>query len=67
VTAKSAPRGQRPATAALRRQTADQTGGFDELHSHSGASHKDHTAGQQEVTCFAGRDDNDWWVLSELR
>lgn len=33
------------------------------LHSHSGHSHPDFTAGQQEVTCFAGRDNNDFWVI----
>jgi dolichyl-phosphate-mannose--protein O-mannosyl transferase len=37
------------------------------LHSHSGFSHPSWTAGQQEVTGFAGRDDNDWWYLFELR
>jgi hypothetical protein len=37
------------------------------LHSHRGFSHPDWTASQQEVTGFAGRDDNDWWVLFELR
>ncbi len=31
------------------------------LHSHAGQSHSEYTTGQQEVTCFAGRDDNDWW------
>lgn len=31
------------------------------LHSHAGQSHPEYTTGQQEVTCFAGRDDNDWW------
>jgi len=37
------------------------------LHSHSGFSHPSWTAGQQEVTGFAGRDDNDWWSLFEIR
>jgi hypothetical protein len=37
------------------------------LHSHSGFSHPTWTAGQQEVTGFAGRDDNDWWSLFEIR
>lgn len=37
------------------------------LHSHSGHAHSAWTAGQQEVTCFDGRDDNDWWSLLELR
>jgi hypothetical protein len=37
------------------------------LHSHSGFSHPQWTAGQQEVTGFAGRDDNDWWSLFEIR
>lgn len=34
------------------------------LHSHAGYSHPDFTAGQQEVTCFAGRDTNDFWIIS---
>ena len=33
------------------------------LHSHPGKSHPDWTAGQQEVTGFAGRDFNDWWLF----
>jgi hypothetical protein len=37
------------------------------LHSHGGFSHPSWTAGQQEVTGFAGRDDNDWWSLFEIR
>jgi hypothetical protein len=37
------------------------------LHSHAGWSHPDWTAGQQEVTGFGGRDDNDLWVLTEVR
>jgi hypothetical protein len=37
------------------------------LHSHAGWSHPEWTAGQQEVTCFEGRDGNDWWSLLELR
>jgi hypothetical protein len=37
------------------------------LHSHRGFSHPQWTAGQQEVTGFAGRDDNDWWSLFEIR
>ncbi|MBP6809926.1 MAG: membrane dipeptidase [Saprospiraceae bacterium] len=37
------------------------------LHSHAGHAHPQWTAGQQEVTGFGGRDDNDWWVLTELR
>jgi hypothetical protein len=35
------------------------------LHSHSGFSHPQWTAGQQEVTGFSGRDDNDLWCLFE--
>ncbi|MDQ3702859.1 MAG: hypothetical protein M3442_18330, partial [Chloroflexota bacterium] len=31
------------------------------LHSHAGWAHPQWTLGQQEVTGFAGRDDNDWW------
>ncbi|HEY9877289.1 MAG TPA: hypothetical protein V6D29_02480 [Leptolyngbyaceae cyanobacterium] len=34
------------------------------LHSHFGFAHPQWTMNQQEVTCFAGRDDNDWWMLS---
>ncbi|MBV6429016.1 MAG: hypothetical protein KIPDCIKN_03553 [Haliscomenobacter sp.] len=37
------------------------------LHSHAGWSHPDWTAGQQEVTGFGGRDDNDWWLLTEVK
>lgn len=37
------------------------------LHSHSGQAHATHTAGQQEVTGYAGRDGNDWWTLLEIR
>jgi LysM repeat protein len=33
------------------------------LHSHEGFSHSDWTMGQQEVTGFLQRDDNDWWSL----
>lgn len=33
------------------------------LHSHSGFSHPQWTKGQQEVTGFASRDDNDLWTL----
>ena len=35
------------------------------LHSHAWWSHPTYTAGQQEVTGFVGRDDNDWWYLFE--
>jgi hypothetical protein len=35
------------------------------LHSHEDFSHTTFTAGQQEVTCFSGRDDNDWWIAFE--
>lgn len=37
------------------------------LHSHAGFYHPDWTANQQEVTCFGGRDDNDLWMLTEVR
>lgn len=37
------------------------------LHSHYWWSHPSWTAGQQEVTAFASRDDNDWWSLFEVR
>ncbi|WP_121609810.1 MIR domain-containing protein [Mesobacillus foraminis] len=37
------------------------------LHSHRGHSDSRWTAGQQEVTGFGGRDDNDWWWLLEIR
>ncbi|NMO17876.1 hypothetical protein HPC49_23415 [Pyxidicoccus fallax] len=33
------------------------------LHSHFGHSHQEWTRGQQEVTCYEGRDDNDWWSV----
>lgn len=33
------------------------------LHSHEGFSHAVHTRGQQEVTGYVGRDDNDLWVI----
>lgn len=33
------------------------------LHSHAGHSHPVFTAGQQEVTCYTGRDDNDYWIV----
>jgi dolichyl-phosphate-mannose--protein O-mannosyl transferase len=33
------------------------------LHSHPGVS--EYTAGQQEVTCYKERDDNDWWIASQ--
>ena len=33
------------------------------LHSHAGYSHPQWTMGQQEVTAYADRDDNDWWYL----
>jgi hypothetical protein len=35
------------------------------LHSHEGISHPTYTVGQQEVTGYSGRDDNDWWYLFE--
>ncbi|NEQ27353.1 MAG: hypothetical protein F6K28_51790, partial [Microcoleus sp. SIO2G3] len=37
------------------------------LHSHQGFSHSRWTMGQQEVTAFGGRDENDLWQVSELR
>ncbi|MCM3569915.1 MIR domain-containing protein [Neobacillus mesonae] len=37
------------------------------LHSHRGHSDSRWTAGQQEVTGFGSRDDNDWWWLLEIR
>ncbi|WP_198351761.1 C1 family peptidase [Streptomyces typhae] len=37
------------------------------LHSHRGHAHPDWTMGQQEVTCFAGRDANDLWFASDFR
>jgi dolichyl-phosphate-mannose--protein O-mannosyl transferase len=37
------------------------------LHSQPGYSHPQWTMGQQEVTGYAGRDDNDWWSLYEIR
>jgi endonuclease/exonuclease/phosphatase family metal-dependent hydrolase len=36
------------------------------LHSHYGFNHPQWTQGQQEVTGFRGRDDNDWWYVSEV-
>ena len=36
------------------------------LHSHGGWSHPEWTMGQQEVTCYQWRDDNDWWLLLEV-
>jgi hypothetical protein len=36
------------------------------LHSHAGYSHPDWTRGQQEVTCYVGRDLNDLWFASDL-
>jgi hypothetical protein len=36
------------------------------LHSHAGFSHPEWTAGQQEVTAYAGRDDNDLWFATDL-
>lgn len=33
------------------------------LHSHLNHSDEDNTAGQQEVTCFSGRDNNDLWSV----
>ena len=37
------------------------------LHSHAGFSHPQWTMGQQEVTGYPARDDNDWWSLFEIR
>jgi hypothetical protein len=37
------------------------------LHSHEGFSHPEWTAGQQEVTGYAGRDANDLWFASDIR
>ncbi len=37
------------------------------LHSHEGWASPDLTTGQQEVTCYGGRDDNDWWMLTEIK
>lgn len=37
------------------------------LHSHAGFFHPQWTMGQQEVTGYAARDDNDWWGLFEIR
>lgn len=31
------------------------------LHSHYGHSDPEQTSGHQEITCYSGRDDNDWW------
>jgi MIR domain-containing protein/PASTA domain-containing protein len=36
------------------------------LHSHQGFEHAQWTMGQQEVTCFAERDGNDFWLASDL-
>ncbi|QSQ20792.1 endonuclease/exonuclease/phosphatase family protein [Pyxidicoccus parkwayensis] len=33
------------------------------LHSHHGFKHPDWTRNQQEVTCYNGRDENDWWSV----
>ena len=33
------------------------------LHSHENHSKSEYTAFQQEVTCFDGRDDNDFWKI----
>ncbi len=33
------------------------------LHSHAGHSHPEFTAGQQEVTCFTERNNDDFWVI----
>lgn len=35
------------------------------LHSHKGHQHPEYTAGQQEVTAFQGRDENDLWRVSK--
>jgi dolichyl-phosphate-mannose--protein O-mannosyl transferase len=32
------------------------------LHSHRGVEHLEYTSCQQEVTCFAQRDENDLWT-----
>lgn len=37
------------------------------LHSHSGFGHQEWTMGQQEVTAYADRDDNDLWRLVEVQ
>jgi hypothetical protein len=37
------------------------------LHSHVGQSSPAWTFGQQEVTGYAARDDNDWWSTSDFR
>ena len=37
------------------------------LHSHLGFGHVEWTMGQQEVTCYPDRDDNDFWRLVEVR
>jgi hypothetical protein len=37
------------------------------LHSHSGHSHAQLTVGQQEVTAYKNRDDNDWWSAFEVK
>ncbi|MGO8988034.1 MAG: MIR domain-containing protein [bacterium] len=36
------------------------------LHSHTGASHPQWTSGQQEVTGFPLRDDNDYWIVETV-
>lgn len=36
------------------------------LHSHYGFSHPAWTRGQQEVTGFSARDDNDWWLVESI-
>jgi hypothetical protein len=36
------------------------------LHSHAGFEHPQWTMGQQEVTCFSQRDDNDFWLASDF-
>ncbi|WP_164017866.1 MIR domain-containing protein [Pyxidicoccus trucidator] len=33
------------------------------LHSHHGHAHPEWTRSQQEVTCYDGRDENDWWSV----
>lgn len=36
------------------------------LHSHRGFAHPQYTLGQQEVTCFAQRDENDFWFAVKV-
>ncbi|HZW93283.1 MAG TPA: MIR domain-containing protein [Candidatus Eremiobacteraceae bacterium] len=36
------------------------------LHSHGGHGHPQFTAGQQEVTCFSDRDENDFWFAVKV-